>query len=349
MSESSGRATQTQRGGCFRRVVGVLAAVLALAPAAIHVVQRWPGEDWWLGAALVYAPKMQWLVLPGLGLVLALIAMRGRLVLLNAASGAFTLFVLANFQVSTLPPIPEGRPLIRLATWNVYGWTEERELVRDRIMSWDCDIVCLQESVRPVFRDLLPGYDSAAAGDLRVYVRGRILDHRAPRDPMSHNRRILICDVETDAGRFTVINVHIPRAERARRTPRQFEPLIRYIESGVRLRGRKFEQLMSVLPEQGPLIVAGDMNTPPASRYYRQMAQRMTDSFAAVGRGFGNTFVWRRELPLLRIDYVWTAGGIDPIRCETKEHRPSDHRPVVAVLALPAEIPDAAPSEEEGP
>jgi len=332
------KARRNRRGSCC--IIPALSLLAALIPVAVWVLQHVPGEEAWVGAALVYAPTMQWVAVPLVGVVLALAARRWRLIVLNAASAAFALFVVAGYQLNEPAPIPPERPIVRLASWNVYGWTDERELVQDRILSWDCDVVCLQESARPVFRDLLPGYKSAMAADLRVFVRGKVISAHAPLDPTSRKRRMLICEVETDAGRFTVVNVHIPRAELARRTPREFEPLIEYIMAGVDVREQKFGQLMSELPDGVPLVVAGDMNTPPASRYYARMAERFTDAFGAVGRGFGNTFIWRQRLPILRIDYVWTGGGVEPLTCTMRDHSPSDHRPLVAEVALPTEHSD---------
>lgn len=331
-----------RKSGCWGQVLSALAFVMAAAPVLVWILMRVPGEDWWVGAAFVYAPKLQWIAVSVVGFVLALIVRNVRLAALNVAAVAFAVFVVAGFQVNVPRPIPEDRPVIRVATWNVYGWTEERELVQERIMSWDCDIVCLQESARPVFGDLLPGYDSTWVADLRIYVRGRILSTEAPRDPISHKRRMMVCEVETEDGaRLTVVTLHIPRAEEREGVPREAAPLIEYIRDGVDLRDRMFVRLLGLLPDSGPVIVAGDMNTPPASQFYRQTAERLTDSFAAVGRGFGYTFVWRRKVPMLRIDYVWAGGGIDPLRIYLKDPKPSDHRPIVTELALPADSAEA--------
>lgn len=332
----SERSAVDRKSGCRAQALSALALVLAAIPVLVWILIRVAGEDWWVGAALVYAPNIQWIAVPLVGVVVALIVRNGGLVALNVAAAAFAVFAVADFQVNTSRPLPEDRPVVRVATWNVYGWTEERDLVQERIMSWDCDIVCLQEAARSIFRDLLPGYESASAADLRIYVRGRILSRDSPRDPITHKRRMMVCEVETEDGaRITVATVHIPRAEERGGVPREAEPLIDYIRGGVDLRGRMFAQLLGMLPDSGPVIVAGDMNTPPASQYYRQTAARLTDSFAAVGRGFGHTFVWRRKLPMLRIDYVWVGGGIEPLRIDLKDPHPSDHRPVVTDLAPP--------------
>ncbi|HCA46684.1 MAG TPA: hypothetical protein DEP45_04775 [Armatimonadetes bacterium] len=328
-----------RRPGCLRRGLSTLALICALIPFAIWLFMRVPGEDWWLTAGIVYAPKPQWVAIPGLGVLLALTAWRGRLVLLTTAATLFALFAIAGFEWEQPIKPPPDRLVIRVATWNVFGWTEQRELVRERIMSWDCDIVCLQEAARQTFQKLLPGYQSAMGGDLRIYVRGRITHREAPPDPVTGRRRILIVDAETDAGPLRVIGVHVPRATTHGGTPRELEPLRRYIEEGVELRERKFAELVEELPSEGPFVVAGDMNTPPASRFHAMLSASLIDSFEAVGRGFGHTFVWRRHLPMMRIDYVWAGGGVEPLSHRIEPHRPSDHRPVVVDLALPEQPP----------
>lgn len=324
-----------RRPGCLRRGLAALALTAALVPFAIWLIMRVPGESWWLTAGIVYAPKPQWVLIPCVGALLALVAWRGRLMLLNVAAALFALFVVAGYEWERPVEPPPDRPVIRVATWNVFGWTEQRELVRERIMSWDCDIVCLQEAARETFRRLLPGYESAMGGDLRIYVRGRITNREAPVDPVTGQRRMLIVDVETDAGPLRVIGVHVPRARTHGGTPRELEPLRRYIEEGVELRERKFAELVDAFPPEGPFIVAGDMNTPPASRFHAMLSESLIDSHEAVGRGFGHTFVWRRHLPMMRIDYVWAGGGVEPLSHRIEPHRPSDHRPVVVELALP--------------
>ncbi len=343
MSGPDARAERS-RPGCWRRGLAALAVIAAIVPIAVWVLMRVPGEDWWATAGLVYAPKLQWVAVPTLGALLALMAWRGRLVVLNIAAVAFALFFVAGYELHSPTEPSTDRPVIRLATWNVYGWTEQRELVRDRILSWDCDVVCLQESARATFNKLLPGYAATVGGDLRVFVRGRITHREAPIDPLTGRRRLLIVDVETDAGPLRVINVHIPRAERRQATPRELGPLRKYIEVSVELRDRKFAELMAELPANGPIVVVGDMNTPPASRFHDLLSERLTDSFEAVGSGFGNTFVWRRRLPLMRIDYVWAGGGVEPLSHRIEPPRPSDHRPVIVELALPAAdaVADAA-------
>ena len=325
-----------RKRGCLR---GCLPTALTigsiLVVGGVLVLQRTPGESSWLGALLIYAPQVQWLVPPALALLATLAARRALLALINAAVLVGVLLGPVGLELNRPDTAPPGWGTVRVATWNVYGYTRERDVVRDRIMSWDCDIVCLQEARAQTFDDLLPGYESVLASDLRTHVRGRIIGHRMIRTERRRAHPMLEVQAETDAGPVTVVSVHFPRTTRARSMPREIEPLARYVELSVRVRDDKFAQLERLLPPDGPMLVMGDMNTPPTSRYWRSLRAQMIDSFDAVGRGLGYSFVWRRKWPSLRIDYVWAGGGATPLRCWTEEAAPSDHRPVLAEIALP--------------
>lgn len=326
------RTDRRRRGGCVPALLTVLGLIIV---AAVAIAQRRPGEDSWIGALLVYAPHIQWVIPPALALLVTLLARRGGLSLINLLVTAYALFVPAGFRVNDYVPPASGQPVLRVATWNVYGKTEDTDLVRARAASWGADIVCLQEARREVFADLLPGYESARASDLRVFVRGRITNHRAILTSRQPRRYNLLVEAQTQAGPVSVLAVHIPRSTRARSVPRQIEPLAHYLLTSVAEREREFAVIHELLPPDGPMILAGDMNTPPTSRYWRSLRAELTDAFDVRGRGFGYTFAWRRGLALLRIDCIWAGGGAEPLRCWTEPAPPSDHRPVLAEIALP--------------
>ena len=303
--------------------------------AAVWVLQRHPGEDWWATSLLTYGPQVQWIAPPALALIVTLAARRGFLSLLNLAALAMALFFIAGFQLNAPISAPEDAQTLRVATWNVYGRTRDVEMVESRLRSWEPDVVCLQESALRTFDGLLPESESAHVADLRTYVRGTITNVETPTIGLHAPRRMLVVEAETAAGPVTIINVHIPRALEFDGTPRELELLAQYMQEGVAIRDNKFDHILDLLPEAGPAILAGDMNTPPASRFWRRTSEHLTDAFDAAGRGFGHTFIWRRHLSLLRIDYIWTGGGIRPLHCWIEPARPSDHRPVIADLQMP--------------
>ena len=335
MTELKGRGRRNGRGCCGGGcVLGILTLVAMLMVIAAWGLQRWPGEDWWLTTLLTWGPQVQWVLPPTLVLLVTVARRRRFLSLLNAATTVFALLAVAHFQVNPVHPDPGDRPVMRAATWNVHGYTRDRETLRDRILSWNCDVVCLQESNRAVLEDLLPGYEQAIEDTLAVYVRGEILRHERVFLGEKSPRKALLVEAVTDAGPVTIINVHLPRVARSP-FPREVEPFSELMARAVEEREARILTLLDTLPSEDPAILAGDFNTPPGSRYWRLLDRHLIDAFEATGFGFGHTFLLRWRYPLLRIDYVWVGGGAEPVYSETRSEYPSDHRPVIADIALP--------------
>jgi vancomycin resistance protein VanJ len=91
--------------------------------------------------------------------------------------------------------------------------------------------------------------------------------------------------------------------------------------------------------ETGPLLVLCDCNMSDQSDAYRSMDKLLDDAFRDAGRGMGFTFRLRRFLPfMVRIDYVWYSRDFVALDALTwNDSGSSDHRPVVATLALKQE------------
>jgi endonuclease/exonuclease/phosphatase (EEP) superfamily protein YafD len=140
----------------------------------------------------------------------------------------------------------------------------------------------------------------------------------------------------TPAGRVHVFNLHLA-------TPRQGLEAIAardadapdFIERNTTLRRRQ-SQLASRWAGgmSGPVLVAGDFNTPPDSPVYRQYWSSYTNAFSFGGFGFGNTHFTRRTA--IRIDHVLAGEGWRVSRCWVGPNVGSAHRPVVADLELRA-------------
>ncbi len=319
-------------GGCLLWLISLLGAALVVA---VLVGRDHPGESAWRSALLIYAPQWPFAILPAVAALWALLARRGGLLIANLVVLWVALFTVADLQIPGPPPATEGRQTIRVMTWNLHAYPYRLEEMCERVEEWDPDILCTQESGAGEFRKLLPDHFTRSGGDLRIFSRYKILRHQhvilEPYPP----RVALMCEIETDGGPITVLTVHFPRATQKGGLPADWALLPDYVEGGLRVRETKFEGLLEWLPDDRPLIVAGDMNTPPSSKYYRMLAERMQDAFAARGSGFGHSFVWREIWPLLRIDYVWFSGGIEALSCTTGQNAPSDHRPVISDLVLP--------------
>jgi len=71
------------------------------------------------------------------------------------------------------------------------------------------------------------------------------------------------------------------------------------------------------------------------SQAYAQLRTFVSDSFRAAGWGFGHSsFGWRAPYLAQRIDYIWHTDGVVALAAAVGPDGGSDHRPVVARLAL---------------
>ncbi len=84
--------------------------------------------------------------------------------------------------------------------------------------------------------------------------------------------------------------------------------------------------------EEHPFLVCGDLNSTPRSWVYAHLARGLRDAFQEAGTGWGGTFPAR--FPAVRIDYVLASPDWEVRRAHVDADLFSDHRPVIAELAL---------------
>ena len=83
----------------------------------------------------------------------------------------------------------------------------------------------------------------------------------------------------------------------------------------------------------GPVLLAGDFNTPPESAIFRRLWTPYTDAFGAAGWGWGYTFIGGRTR--VRIDHILAGPGWYCERCWVGPDVGSPHRPVITDLTWP--------------
>ena len=306
--------------------------------AALVVLQRFCSEDYLPAFLAVYAPQPP-LLLPIVAIMaLCLLRLQWRWLTVNAA-------LLAIGIVLLIPPVIPRRPppatassaRIRLVTWNIHEEFRASERLRQVIAQLDPDIICFQEARRQAFYDVLPGAQVAHTHEVTTLTRGRFAARRAfPLGRSPNFRWGLDTDIVLPQGRLRVLNVHymIDVNRRIRRAwLRRNSPPVDGIQRARALENEVVVNWLQTTP--GPRVAVGDFNTPPRALIYRQLAAVATDAFAAVGRGWG--FTYRRDRPVIRIDYVWCAGGAQPLRSVPRDGGASDHRLVVTDLYVPRE------------
>lgn len=90
-------------------------------------------------------------------------------------------------------------------------------------------------------------------------------------------------------------------------------------------------------------ILAGDLNTFPMSGPYRQLSEVMQDAFQATfSKGTYRVSEIRsgkyKDMPSPKIDHIFHSQGLTAVKAYVVEQGPSDHFPVVALLAM--EVPN---------
>jgi hypothetical protein len=85
-------------------------------------------------------------------------------------------------------------------------------------------------------------------------------------------------------------------------------------------------------------IISGGFGTPPGDDVYRPLeTSGLTDTYAASGRGWGNTYP--SNYPALRLDQIWVSPNLLPVRSLTRLNPESNHRIVVSEVQV--KTPDA--------
>jgi endonuclease/exonuclease/phosphatase (EEP) superfamily protein YafD len=243
-----------------------------------------------------------------------------------------------------------GTPTLRVLTANVLGTNPSAAGIVGLIERERPDVVALQE-VRPeLCAELVE-----RVGHLLPYSRlepharfaGAALLSRWPLEDLDsflfrdaghwcQRARVMV-----EGRAVQLFNIHLDTPFEI--YPRQGAPLpfgIRQRRNGAR--DREINELLGLIAEiDGPLIVLGDFNTPAGSRAHQQLLGDLRDAFQEAGRGLGHTFpqpisVHGLWLPceVIRIDYAFFRGPLQPLTTRTLNQQGSDHRAVLTDFAF---------------
>lgn len=314
----------------------LLSAVNLVALALLFVIENLIGERHWFTTLVTYAPQ-QPLVAPTLFLLLWSLLARD-LIGISRNVAALGVCLLLNGVCLGLFAAPRGdRLLPRVLTWNIHHGSGNFAAVAAEIRRLEPDIVCLQE-VYPYdlsrLRPHLPEYRFVGAGDAVIGTRHMLRGYTVRRYgiPMATSRLLLRATIRLGDQDVTVLCTHFATAAHGSNLRRR--GIRDHLRNTADARQKQVDILLAEVERiEGPRIVCGDFNTPPRGRIYRQLLSRLNDAFQAAGVGIGPTYSTSR--PALRIDYIFTAGGIDPTHAEVIDTKASDHFPVLAEIALP--------------
>jgi len=313
-------------------------------------------ETWWLALSNVFAAP---LFAPLLLLIPAAIVVRSWW--MRAATAVPLAVFVALFGTRFLPPpAPQAAGAhLRVATLNHWFENDQVDAVIAAIHAQDADIVALQELSTSVaaaagrelraeypYQYLMPAEEDYGLGIISRYPL------RAQLTESGFLGQRVTFDVHGQM--VTLVNIHLTAPHIRTRRYRKFWSLPWVSEYSTKARAGEVSELLGAIDTtDGPLIVLGDFNTGDREPPYNELAARMHDAYRETSWGFGFTFpndkrIWRVPIPfpLVRIDYVWSKGGVVPeaARVECRSGG-SDHCMLVADLMVGAaeSLSDAKP------
>jgi endonuclease/exonuclease/phosphatase (EEP) superfamily protein YafD len=296
--------------------------------------ERFAEHNWWI-TILAYVPQHPFALLTVALLLWAIVRHNARAALLQLPALVLLLvyFFGLNIPFGSGHTVQNGVSL-RVMSYNLFGKTATSAVIK----SVNADIICLQESrdqkLLQNLQQALPNYFVAHEGEITIFSRYPIRGSKVQHLSRSW-RTILEVDVDVGGILVRIVSVHFNTLNiqggnyyltHPQTTPKR-------VTDSIADRLEATQKLLEIAKRTNiPLLVTGDFNTPSRGHLYGTLKQELEDAFAATGWGFGYTY--RSDLPLLRIDYIWTNRLIKATRAFNPDTRASDHRPLVAEVLV---------------
>ena len=309
----------------------------------------------WLGALNLYLPQAMWAA-PAIPLTIISLKIARRWIWAPLLCIIWVLGPIMDFcwspHSSRKPP---GSVSLRVMTCNAkYGARDISALIGDIVRNTP-DVVLLQDSEGALESPLGEYLKKWNVQSIDQYV----IASRFPLDEVEvrwisvpgEKQSCLRCRLMVGSSIITMYNVHFqtPREglnafRTARKDPWYLPKAIQRLDNNVESRLTQAREIRNlVLQEKGPVIVAGDLNSPDSSQACAMLRDTgLHDAFAEGGRGYGYTyghFLLQHRLPWfhfswMRIDHIMLSSRFKSERCWTGTGKASDHRPVIADLIL---------------
>lgn len=152
----------------------------------------------------------------------------------------------------------------------------------------------------------------------------------------SNNNAVFI-DVVKSKDTIRVYNLHLEsyrvRPSRDQLEYEESEKMLKRMAKTMGIHKQQMEYVKNHANQSPyPTIILGDFNTTQYSYIYKQLAKRMTSTFAAKGKGFGRTHYFR-YFPL-QIDHILVNDNFEVKAHKNYSEFYSDHYPIMATLTL---------------
>ncbi|MGE4423944.1 MAG: endonuclease/exonuclease/phosphatase family protein [Pseudodesulfovibrio sp.] len=304
------------------------------------------GDRWWPATLLLFGPR--WILgLPLLPLLPLALFRRRFLLLPLGLSLVIFLWPLLGWNVVLGSPRAASGASVRVLSCNTKDGHIDRDALAELITSLSVDVVALQELPKWFALPILPGWHAYRQHGVAIYSRYPLEPGKRvwTAHPPHLRKRLSALSAVIDApqGRFAFVAVHLPSARYGLQNVVSRDMGVDPAKAGVltdETSGREAasRQVLSLVESTPlPTIVAGDFNMPRQSRIFRDVWGTLDDAFAQTATGYGWTFHDEfRGLPVpLSIDHVMTRNGATPQNFMVGPDIYSDHRPIIADVALP--------------
>jgi vancomycin resistance protein VanJ len=321
-------------------------------------VLNWMGvaDRFWLSAFNLYLPQVIWLI-PGIILTFFIFKADPSRIWMPLLCVIWVLGPIMGYCWSLKEPKPvSGSLTMRVMTWNIkYDGQNIAPLIGE-ISRYNPDVVLFQDAVFAMngpLRDYFKEWHVRSHGQYVIASRYPLSEKKVYQIPSYGEKKetFLRCHLYIGPAVVSLYNVHFNSPRSSLNTfrtvvqhPRYLPEAIQVFDNNVRIRTAQATSVLGYLKkEQGPVLVAGDMNAPDTSLVCAILHNAgLYDCFSEQGRGYGFTYghlLFKYRLPWLqvswmRIDHIMVSSGFLTRRCWTGTGLVSDHRPVIADLIL---------------
>ncbi len=245
------------------------------------------------------------------------------------------------FGVSLTPPSEQlaTEETITVATFNMLFTNQNSDALISAIQSSEADLVGLQElaphAATAIDQQLAQSYPyqllAPSGGADGLGILSRYPFEVAPQTQAVPWQHVIL---NVNGQQIDLLNIHfIPPHIATRAIALTSREVIVPDYSTDKRDQQMVHALHTIDAIHNPLIVLGDFNISDREHGYAQFDQRLHDAYRETAWGFGFTFP--NKAAMVRIDYVWSNGGIMPLAAQVDcTTTGSDHCMVLADLGI---------------
>lgn len=319
-------------------LAGWIVCALLAAVVITRRIQIWVKVE--EGAVLALAYDALPVLLVAAWVVAAASLLTGHWLLATTALGLclhHLILVIPRTSRSAVPRWARSAPTIDVTVANVYVDNETPADAARQLVAAATDVLVLVECT-PAFLSVFDAeggehayphrvHDPADDSDYAVAIVSR--HPMGPRSSMSHigPLRLAIADIEVEGTSTLVVALN---------------PMATVDPGGHMMWKEQIEVLKSFVPTlDGPVIIAGDMNTTRYRPEFEQLlALGLSDAIDDLGKGLSPSFklsaggILGAVGPVARLDHALVNDAVHPVRLTNLDARGSDHVPFTLRLAI---------------